>query len=77
MNTYKDQYILKYPTGEYVGLDDNSGGYPFKASTLKQVHFFQTLDSAIGYVGTMNREGFKIFKILNIELQEVEVQNGN
>ncbi|QZE11338.1 hypothetical protein SEA_FORREST_234 [Streptomyces phage Forrest] len=33
----------------YVGLDSYSGGYPYRATTLKEVHFFSTVEEAEEY----------------------------
>ncbi len=48
LNTFKC-YVCQTKAGNLIGIDRDSGGYPFKASSLNEVAFFISKDEAERY----------------------------
>ena len=55
----------------YVGLDEASGGYPYRALTLKQVHFFRTVKQAEEYCSHWPGR-FTIHKLTSMNSERVK-----
>jgi len=71
MNTY----VLRYPDGRYVALDEMSGGYPYPTTDLNQVKFWSTAEEADKYrQGGDNRHGFTLEKIVEIVTEVVRTR---
>lgn len=64
-------YILAYPDGSLVGLDDASGGYPWRPRHWAQIQKWRTPEEAERYMGVMNREGFVMLKA-NLVITEID-----
>jgi len=61
--------VHKYPTGEYVGRDWNSGGYPFRTETLQTAYMLP--DTERGRT-EMNKYGQICYRD-NLELFSISV----
>jgi len=48
-------YVLKYKTGEFVGIDSGSGGYPYQTN-IEIAHKFLTMDDAKKYLAIFSNE---------------------
>jgi len=68
-------YVLVYTTGEFVGIDNNSGGYPFKTKDWRSARLWRTIAEAKEYrkmfSDTYTHGGWKIKEIV-WELREGE-----
>lgn len=63
------QYIMKYPDNKnYVGLDRNSGGYPYKTN-WNHAQCWTDLDEALKYKKHFPEDKLKIFKVQKKENQ--------
>ena len=62
-------WVLKYPDGSYVGLDDASGGYPWKPGNLSPSlwKFWSTVEEAQKYSNCFPKENFKVTRLDIIE----------
>ncbi len=60
-------YVLKYPNGQFVGIDQNSGGYPYETEWPGGVQWF-SLPEAKRYV-KMFKE-FSIYKVESISFRK-------
>jgi hypothetical protein len=49
-------FVLKYPTGEFVGEDSASGGYPYPTKHLYNAKMFQDRNIAQKYLEEFSRE---------------------
>lgn len=70
-------YIIKYPGGEFVALDDASGGYPYQVERICSAERFKSAEDADRYrqIGK-NRERFTIHKAtLTLSTEQVEVKS--
>lgn len=54
----------------YVGLDEASGGYPYLATTLKNVHFFKSIEEAEEYANHWPGR-FTIHKLTSVNSERV------
>lgn len=66
----KSFYCLQYPTGELVGIDQTSGGYPWPTDIFN-CEKFKTKERALEY-GKLFKdfklvEVFLTFNVLNVE----------
>lgn len=43
------RYIMKYPNGDYVGIDDMSGGYPYATKDALSAGQWETAEDAARY----------------------------
>jgi hypothetical protein len=65
-------FFLKYVDYDaYVGLDLPSGGYPYRATTLKEVHFFNTLEKAEEYCSHFPNK-FTIHRLTSINYERIK-----
>lgn len=62
----KAYYVAKYKTGELVGLDRDSGGYPFKISYPSQIHYWHDIDEALKYVQMFRKDIDKIIAVYGL-----------
>lgn len=61
-------FILDTETGKFVGIDSNSGGYPYLTDSIVSAHRFTTLDHAVQY-----RSEQKCWKIVKINITTTEI----
>jgi hypothetical protein len=54
-------YVLKYPSGEYMGIDGASL-YPYPTLTLSSVQLFYTKDTAKAYGSRFPELGLKVYE---------------
>ena len=67
-----DAYVLKYPNGDYVALDEMSGGYPYRTRRLNSIHFWPTAEAANTYRDTgNNKENFTLEKVVALVTEPV------
>lgn len=52
--TTKVAYAIMDETGQYIALDQNSGGYPFPAKSLNQIEFFTSFEAAARYAAIIH-----------------------
>ena len=65
-------YVLRYKdTGEVAGMDDASGGYPFRARSLSHYHFWYILKDAEEYVKAFSELKVSEFAFQIKELEEI------
>lgn len=64
--TQKNQswFVLRFKSGHLVGLDRDSGGYPFVVTVPSQIHYWLTSDKAKDYASMF---------LERIELQPIQV----
>ncbi len=55
-------FCLRYKNGKFVGVDYNSGGYPYETDNPKQIEYFRTEEQAKDYVGHF-KEYMEVCKI--------------
>ena len=58
--------VLTYPNGDLVGLDRDSGGYPYRAAHPSQIKFFASMQEAEDYRSHFPKEGFAL-QILTLD----------
>ena len=58
---FENSWVLVYPDESLVAIDKPSGGYPYKAWHLGQVHVWGSKEEAEGYENIM-KEGFRPMK---------------
>ena len=56
-------WVLRYPTGEFVALDDASGGYPYKATSVAVARFWADKERVQRYMHTMRKEEFTLHSL--------------
>lgn len=57
--------VLTYPNGDYVALDQPSGGYPYATKDIHRAHKWKSIKEMGGYMKMFEREQFvpKAFKL--------------
>ncbi len=69
MNKY---FALVYPTGELVGIDPQSGGYPYKTDIFG-MEKFRTVRKALDYMSHFKE--FKLVKVkINVEVVDIHTE---
>jgi hypothetical protein len=64
-------YIFK-KGNDYVSLDSMSGGYPYITPNMFSAHTWKTIKDAIEYESHFKSQGWKLYKVLGLNLEEVE-----
>lgn len=64
-------FILKYPGGQGVGVDRDSGGYPYAAYWPSQLKYFPSQDQAEIYRGHFPRENFTLHKVIGLQVEDL------
>lgn len=69
MRNINRAYAILDESGRFIGLDKDSGGYPYQADNLNQIEYFKDFDAAAKYVATMkyNERNHK-WKIVEVDL---------
>lgn len=49
-------YVLKYITGEFVGIDNASGGCPYRTNNLSSARMFNNLNEARIYLSLLKSQ---------------------
>lgn len=63
-------YICVYPNGDFMGIDMDSGGYPYPTDSLNSTRFFNESFKAYDYLKFFSSLGLKV-KRVNLELSDV------
>jgi hypothetical protein len=53
---FEMNYVLKYITGEFVGEDRASGGYPYRTKNLTSARMFDDLSDARVYLSLLKSQ---------------------
>lgn len=56
-------YIIKYASGEYVGIDAASGGYPYPTNYIQQAKFWATPELAKEYKMIFKEETWTLHSV--------------
>jgi hypothetical protein len=67
-----DMYCLRYSNGDFVAVDDTSGGYPYPVSKWNLAKFWYTIGNAQHYADMFPDKKFTVYK-MRIELTHVEM----
>lgn len=65
---FRYKWILRYPDGSFVGLDEDSGGYPYKARFPTQVQFWGSQDDAERYRSHFPRDNFSLHEVMSLTI---------
>ena len=68
-------WVMKYPDGSFVGIDDSSGGYPYKTSYPSGIKWWTNTKEAERYIQMFPDKGFKLYRVVHLVIQEV-IENG-
>lgn len=55
-------FVVCYPDGMFVAVDDSSGGYPYPTSNISYIKFFSSGSEAHRYSNIFLREKFTVHK---------------
>lgn len=68
-----DGYAIKDKDGNFLGLDESSGGYPYIPSDMRSIHIWPTEEKAVSYKGVFSggQMGSGSWKIVRVVLIEV------
>lgn len=72
----KRYYVLEYENGDYVGLDKDSGGYPY-CTDLKEAKFWLAQNDALMYMKMFPEEKWNLFQVELVKRRWVAGQFGN
>lgn len=72
-----DYWVLKYPDGGLVGLDDASGGYPYHASNPAGVRWWIRREDAEKYMKVCAKDNFTLHKVLGFHTGRGTVMGGD
>lgn len=64
-------YVLLYPDNTPVGVDKDSGGYPYPAHYIGDIRFWHSEDDARKYMGILNKENFRLMRLTDVHVMEV------
>lgn len=72
-NQRLDGWAIKNGAGEFLALDETSGGYPYVPETVKLIHIWPTEEAAQKYKnvfsgGQMGSSSWKIVRVVMIEV---------
>ena len=65
-----ESYVITYPSGGYVALDQRTHGYPYMTTDWRQAEFWESESEAGRFLSGIGLEGFKIAK-LTVTITEV------
>ncbi len=64
---FDERYVLLYPEGWAVALDEASGGYPYTAYTPREVKYWYRED-AIKYMKMFPNEHFTLHRVSGVNI---------
>lgn len=73
---FEGSWVLVYPDCSLVALDSASGGYPYRAYHLSQVHTWSKKEDAEKYGRMFSEENFELRQAF-LGLQKVENASGS
>lgn len=65
--------IAVYPNGDYVGVDSNSGGYPYPTKEIRIAHWWPSMKRAQDYTASFQTSmygGPLTAKVFNVTITE-------
>ena len=69
-------YALQYPDGRFVGIDHQSGGYPYPCEHINSAWLLEATEKNLvemkGFVKSFPRDNFSVV-ILKISLMNIKV----
>jgi hypothetical protein len=68
---FSNRWVILWDN-EPVGLDSNSGGYPFKTSIPEQVKYWKSKNEAQKYLDIMTMKGTSQTYISNYKIVEIQ-----
>lgn len=69
---FVNHFVLMDAHGDLIGLDDRSGGYPYKAHRPEDVKFWAHEEGARNYMSVMRNENFRLCKVTQFTVREVD-----
>ena len=67
----KPEYVFKLPNGKYIGIDPNSGGYPYETS-WRSCNVFYTKEDAKRYHSHWPKEPWILHKVIGLDTEIVD-----
>lgn len=58
-----EKLVLKYTTGEFVAIDNGSGGYPYKVKDVFRAQFWNSEDDALSYIRDFDHIERKVYRV--------------
>jgi hypothetical protein len=64
------KFVLRYPDGRWVALDQASGGYPYPVTDIESAEWWYDEVRVRKYKETCRKENFKLYKIVSVIVGE-------
>lgn len=73
LNPFDHTWVLKYPDKTFVGktfvgIDKDSGGYPYRAHHPSSVYFFTSYEAALEYQSHFPKDSFTIHSVFELRV---------
>ena len=70
----KKRYCFVTTTGQFVGRDGPSGGYPYLTDSALMVHVWPSLEQALSYKESFMEEHWVLKEFVGLNLRDVDVE---
>lgn len=65
-------FVIKNNEDNFIGLDKNSGGYPFVVFHPDQIRWWLSREDAEAYISHWPNDGYSIFEVKQLVLEGVK-----
>lgn len=67
-----EQYVIKTNTGNYIGIDQASGGYPFETGLIQHAQIWYLPKNAKDYYDKFPKENWELHIIPEIQTIKID-----